>query len=215
MPTPSFERPTGTTAVQEQAIETPTGGFGRLAERTSVIRYQVRDLHDRSSQLDHRAQLGRLQELTLQRGGLGIQALLRVLALERGFSWRAVSRLVGVSSPTIGKWRRGERASGQHRRKLAEAVALCEILEQCFIDDVASWMEIPLLAGIPITPLDLYESNRLELVLDWASNKETRPTVLLNAFDPNWREERSSSYEVFEAGDGSLSIRVADGPSQA
>lgn len=206
MSTTEADRPTATSALSSVETEAKPTGYGQLAGQTSVLRYRTNTLHDETSELDRSVQIGRLQELTLQKGSNNIRSLLDHLAKERGFSWRTIARMVGVSVNAVNKWRRGEPASGASRRKVAEIAALCEILDACFIDDVASWMEIPILTDVSVTPVDIYSTGRPDLVLDWASQKETRPDVLLESFDRSWHKQERE-FETFETEDGNLSIR--------
>ena len=202
------ERPTATSALPpKEAESSPPTGYGQLAGETSVLRYKTNNLHEETSELDRNVQVRRLQELTLQKGSHGIRSLLDHLAADRGFSWRAIAKMVGVSVTAINNWRRGGPATGPSRRKVAEVVALCEILDQCFIDDIASWMEMPILQEVDVTPMDICAAGKPELILDWASHKETRPQVLLDSFDSDWQRKSRSEFEVVEAEDGNFSIR--------
>jgi len=125
-----------------------------------------------------------------------------------GFAWRDLARLVGVSVPAIQKWRRGQGATGENRRKVASLLAACDMISQSHgIQEIASWTEMPLRDGVSVTPMDLWAGERIDLVFDFASGHVDAEEIL-TAFDPDWRERYRSEFEVFEAGDGQLSIRM-------
>ena len=126
-----------------------------------------------------------------------------------GFSWNDVARLSGVSVPAVRKWRRGGQASGDNRMKLAALLAACDILGRHFmVEEVASWFETPM-PETPITPMDLYCANRVDLVFELASaNMESRE--ILDEFDPNWRKRYDSPFEVVEGEDGTSSIQLKE-----
>ena len=74
------------------------------------------------------------------------------------------------------------------------------------IEDIASWFEVPLLAGTSVTPIDLYASGSPKLVFDFACGHAT-PESVLDEYDPAWRDQLSTQYETFIADDGRRAIR--------
>jgi len=131
-----------------------------------------------------------------------------------GFARRHVARLIGVSVPTLAQWR-GVRAqprepmSADVLDRVAALLDVCTLVRNTsFVPDVAAFFETPVSADAPIRPMDLYAAGRVDLVLDWASRMVQDPTALLSAFDPDWRAQYDSEYEVFEAADGDLAIRA-------
>ncbi len=146
---------------------------------------------------------------TRDRGRAGIQEMLDGLA-DLGFAWRDIARLVSVSVPALQKWRRGEGTTGENRQKVAGLLAACDLVADHYaIRDVASWFEMPIRVGTPVTPIDLWTDGHPELVFEHASGHES-PDAVLTRWDPDWRERYRSDYEVFEAGDGALAIRPKD-----
>jgi len=126
---------------------------------------------------------------------------------ELGFAWRDIARLIGVSVPAVQKWRRGERAAGESRRRAASLLAICDLIAEHYeVREIASWFEMPLVGEVPTTPIDLYVGERADLVFDYASG-HADPEQILTDFDPQWRERYRSDFEVFRATDGELSIR--------
>jgi hypothetical protein len=127
---------------------------------------------------------------------------------DRGFAWRDIARLVNVSVPAVQKWRKGERASGDSRWRVASLLAACDLISDHYmVDEIASWFETPLALSAPVTPITLYAADRADLVFELASGNSD-PEMLLLQFDPDWRERYLSDFEVFEAGDGNRSIRM-------
>lgn len=134
---------------------------------------------------------------------------------DRGFSWRDVARLLNVSIAAVQKWRRGDVMSGANRFKMAKVVALLEVLEDGFIIEPVSWLEMPLKEGVDLSGMDLLLAGRYDLVLEFADDSfhdaSSRVPVenILDEFDPDWRATRVDQvFESVRAGDGSISIQV-------
>jgi hypothetical protein len=77
------------------------------------------------------------------------------------------------------------------------------------VEDVASWFEVPIVEGVPITPLDLYAAKRWDLAFEYASG-HTASEDILASFDSDWRQRYRSEFETFRTGDGQLSLRPKD-----
>ena len=180
-----------------------------LTEDIGGDRDEVRVLHERYDNLHKRSHNVEWRTATALRGKSSVATMLAELA-DLGFAWRDVARLVGVSVPAIQKWRRGEKASGDSRLKVASLLAACDVVAQHYmVDEIASWFEMPLVASAPVTPLDLYAAERVDLVFEFASG-HADPEALLAEFDPDWRERYRSGFEVFQASDGQRSIQMKD-----
>ena len=181
----------------------------RLTEDIGGNRAEVRDLQESYNDLHKRSHDVEWRTRTTERAKASVATMLGELA-DIGFAWRDVARLVGVSVPAIQKWRRGDKASGDSRLKVASLLAACDIIaDHYMIEQIASWFEMPLVMSAPVTPLDLYAANRGDLVFDLASG-HADPEMLLTEFDPEWRERYRSDFEVFEASDGHRSIRMKE-----
>ncbi len=103
--------------------------------------------------------------------------------------------------------------SGARRLALARIVAFLDILEEHFISDPASWLEMPVKDGVAISRLELLAQSRFDLVLLLIAD-DTAPAVevdrVLDEYDPDWRSTLvDDQFESFLAGDGVVSIRVA------
>ncbi|MCL2470872.1 MAG: hypothetical protein FWF25_03930 [Propionibacteriaceae bacterium] len=145
--------------------------------------------------------------LAAGRAKSSVQTMLSELA-ELGFAWRDIAQLVHVSVPAVQKWRRGEKASGESRQRLASFLAACDLVANDYmVEDIASWFEMPLVASVPVTSITLYAADRADLVFEHASG-HADPEAVLTQFDPDWRERFRSDFEVFQAGDGHRSIRM-------
>jgi transcriptional regulator with XRE-family HTH domain len=172
-------------------------GFDR--RRARMLNQDFEDLHQRSQFVEWRTR-------TTARGRASTTEMLDELA-ELGFAWRDVARLVGVSVPAVQKWRRGERASGERRRQVASLLAACDLIADHYqVREIASWFEMPLVADVPVAPMDLYIGKRPDLVFEHASGY-VDPEQILTQFDGEWRQRYRSDFEVFRADDGDLSIR--------
>lgn len=143
------------------------------------------------------------------RGKSGVPELLKELSA-LGFAWRDVAKMIGVSIPAIQKWRRGDGVTGINRQKLACLLAACDLIVESYgVQDVASWFEMPVAIGVPVTPIDFWSHGRPELVFEHASGHIDGEGIL-SAFDSDWREVYRSDYEVFEAPDGQRAIRLRE-----
>lgn len=211
---------------KNEAVATALAGQGTASE--SVSTPALSELKDESAQLTeavggNRAVVRGLQEhidgihkkthdvewrvITAEKAKASVATLLGQLA-DLGFAWRDVARLVQVSVPAVQKWRKGGKASGDSRQRLASLLAACELITNHYlVEEIASWFEMPLSSAAPVTPVDLYAVDRADLVFELASG-QSDPEALLTEFDPGWRERYRSDFEVFEAGDGKRSIRM-------
>jgi len=173
---------------------------GHLRNKTAAMNGTLVDVHHRG----FRVQLDTRTAKTVKRS---MTDLLDELS-ELGFGWRDIARMVGVSVPALRRWRHGESATGDHRRRVAELVAFVRILgEDHLVADIASWMEVPLTPEAPLTGIDLYSQSHLATIFELASEHVT-PEEALDQADPGWRERVDSEYEVFRAGDGQPAIRA-------
>lgn len=202
---PADPDPERTRTIDE--LLSPVERSDTLVNRSWVLRNDSNELHDVIvdnhavmviAQLDDRAQV-----LT----GEGLTRLLTRLA-DAGLAWVDIAALVGVSVPAVRKWRHGGSASGEKLLELGRLVALIDWLaEEQVIADVAGWLEVPLSVDAPVSRLDLLKTGRRDLVVRSRVGEETRPTDLLDEFDPDWRTRYASDFEVFTAEDGQRSIR--------
>lgn len=184
------------------ATKVLTADIGWNRDRARFLHQDLDDLHRRSHLVEWRTRAA-------ERARSSTGVLLEELA-EMGFAWRDIARLVGVTVPAVQKWRRGESATGENRARLASLLAACDLIgEHYMIEDLATWFEVPLVVGVPLSPLDLYAAQRVDLVFEHAVGNSD-PAQLLTAFDPDWREDYKSDFEAFRAPDGALSLRPRD-----
>ncbi|MGE3813031.1 MAG: hypothetical protein AB7I24_15940 [Candidatus Nanopelagicales bacterium] len=188
------------------AQHTTTSTSTEITERAGFLRRQARLLNDDVQDLHIDSRLNEWTERATKRVAEGPLDLLEHLS-DLGFSWRDIARMVGVSVPAIQKWRRGGTVSGENRRGLANLVAACDLIREDYIvSDVASWFEMPLVKGTPITPIELYTQQQYPLLFDYASGHIDMEAAM-NQLDPEWRQNYATEFEVFRAEDGQLSIR--------
>jgi hypothetical protein len=180
-----------------------------LAAEAGSLRSSVKYLAADTSELHQEALFDAWRRRTSSRGKAAPLALLEELA-EMGFAWRDVARMLGVSVPAVQKWRRSGGVTGENRHRLASLLAFCdEITARYHVQAVASWFEMPITSGVPVTPTDLYAEGRPELVLEHASG-HSDPEQTLTSYDPEWRERFRSDFETYLEADGGMSIRLRD-----
>jgi hypothetical protein len=180
-----------------------------LTEDASDIRNRAKTLTVDAGETHQRVYQHEWSVLTQQRGAQSPIQLLNELA-DMGFAWRDIARLVGVSVPAVQKWRKGERLSGENRRKLASFMAACDFIASHFyVEDIPSWCEMPVLEGVPVTPLDLWSRGAQLTVFEYAMRHLT-PEEVLSELDPEWRERYRTDFVTFRGEDGHVGIGMRD-----
>jgi transcriptional regulator with XRE-family HTH domain len=173
-----------------------------LRTESDLVGVEIEGWHEQVREMD-------LANRTLAKGRHAVPNLLDELAYQRGMAWTHIAEIADVSVSAVRKWRKGNDASPENRRRLAKFAALLDMLEQKGrIEDPANWMEMDLSlgAGYHIRPLDLYLNGQDVALLDIAEHR--RPIEhILDYIRPGWRETRSK-FEVFEDTDGLRSIRI-------
>jgi transcriptional regulator with XRE-family HTH domain len=173
-----------------------------LRTRSDLVGGEVQDLHGEVREMD-------LINRTRAKSRNDVPTLLDELAYQRGMAWTDIAEVAAVSISAVRKWRKGGDASPDSRGRLAKFAALLDTLEEKgLIKDPANWMEmdLPLIAGYYIRPLDLYLSGQQVALLDIAEQRKPVEHIL-DHIQPGWRETRSK-FEVFEDTDGFRSIRI-------
>lgn len=198
---------------QRQFVPNPEDAFtktlttqDRLAIM-STIRGILPDLTDRAAS-DHQSALDAvLASHTAENSVRSTTDLLQELS-RRGFAWSSIARLLKVSVPALRKWRIGEsEPTPANRRSIASLVAFTKILEdQCHVDDVASWLEMPLVNGFNIDALELLLADRRDLVYEVAAGR-MNPSAALNDFLPDWRQVLAPQLDILVSDDGIVAVR--------
>ncbi|MBY8887684.1 hypothetical protein K7472_22995 [Streptomyces sp. PTM05] len=199
--------PTGSSLVIEHQEPTATTStqLSDLTQAAGSLRYQAKFVFQDVAEFHVELLSREWRKRTAERGKQSPAALLEELA-DLGFSWRHIARMLGVSVPAIQKWRRSGGVSGDNRMQLASLLALCDMVQQPVIHDVASWFEMPLTPGVPMTPIDLFAERRPDLVLEHALGPNDVEEIL-TAYAPDWRDRYQSDFEVYRDADGAMSIR--------
>jgi DNA-binding transcriptional regulator YiaG len=181
----------------------------RLLNRVSALRDRTHDLDTGARTLHNDVRMYELDERTTATALRNPASLLRQLSHEYALSWAAIARLAGVTPTAVRKWRRGETVSADNRRSIARAVTFLEMLTENAgpLEDLGSWLEMPLSDVATITPLDLYVGGQFVALLDHVGG-HLKAHPMLDQFDPAWREDygRDSAFDVVQADDGQLSI---------
>jgi len=174
-----------------------------------VLHRQVSDLFSSTAGLRRQ---GLLNELEDRQQNISAQSGLDLLTMlsEAGFAWRDVARLAKVSVPAVQKWRRGDGMAAGNRFRMAKVVALMEVLANHFVNDPASWLEMPVKDGVALSRLDLLANGRFDLVLELISDDDNpvSAALVLDEYAPSWRNDLVDDvFETFMASDGIVSIR--------
>lgn len=135
----------------------------------------------------------------------GVEALIDELSRIRGLGWNDIASGVGVSLSAVRKWRRGGVCSPENRMALARLAAIIDLADEAMVVDPAGWLLTPVLDGYSLRHLDLIAADRADLVLDCAFHRKL-PTIVLDEFDPEWRERYRRRFEVVTDGDGVRSL---------
>ena len=180
-----------------------------LTTEADHLRHQVKSLGVNVDDVHQRSYMNEWQVRTQERGQQSTVQLLEQLA-ELGFAWRDIARLVGVSVPALQKWRKGSSTTPENRLKLASLLAGCDfVVRHRPIEDIGQWFEMPLIQGIPVTPIDMWASGDYPLVFEYAL-QHSKAEHILDRVEPGWRAHQESDFETFVAGDGELSVRLRE-----
>lgn len=199
--------PTGSSLVlqPQEPTATRSNQLSDLTGAAGSLRYQAKNVFEDVTEYHLELLIRDWRRLTAEHAKQSHTTLLEELS-DLGFSWRHIARMLGVSVPAVQKWRRSGGVSGDNRMQLASLLALCDMIKQAFIHDVASWFEMPLTPGVPVTPIDLFTERRPDLVLDHALGPNDVEEIL-TVYAPDWRERYQSDFEVYRDVDGVMSIR--------
>lgn len=173
--------------------------YGLLRDRVGILNEDVNEAHREVQKYD-------LDERARSKAKKSVASLLQELSINRGMAWRDIARLVDVSVSAIRKWRHDGAATPEKRLALARLAAFLDLLEGFMVEDPAGWLELPMADGYTVRHMDLYEAGRPDLLLDVVGLRLNEVSAL-DLFDQEWRARYRSDFEVFEAGDGNLSIR--------
>jgi hypothetical protein len=192
--------------VLRPVLPEPTRTTQELVERASRLRDSTRLLSEDVAEVHDSALHLQLSARTDEAAKRSVIELLDELA-DLGIAWRDIARMVGVSVPALRKWRHGEPATGEHRRGVARLVAFVGVLNSDhLIQDVASWMEIPI-GESHVTGIDLYAVGRASDLLLYAASR-IGSDDLLDTFDPGWRTKIDHRFEIVAGGDGEPLVRM-------
>ena len=130
---------------------------------------------------------------------------------ESGLSWRDIARLLRVSIAAVQKWRGGDKMAPLNFARLRDFVAAYDTVAAHKPDvDIASWIDVPILTDIPVTPRDFWVKGKPGIFFEYALGN-MKPEAALDVFDPDWRQKyRNDGFETFIGTDGRLSIRTKD-----
>jgi DNA-binding transcriptional regulator YiaG len=126
-----------------------------------------------------------------------------------GLSWRDIARLLKVSVAAVQKWRSGENMSSKNFARLRDFVAAYDMVAAHKPDvDVASWIDVPILTDVPVTPRELWIKGDPNTFFEYALG-DMKSETALDIVDPNWRQRyREDGFETFIGADGNPGIRT-------
>lgn len=197
-------------SVEMQATTMPTWTrtIDELVEEAGHLRNVARVIGDDVGEVHHHAFEAQLNTRTREVAKRSAVEMLDELAT-RGFAWRDIARLIGVSVPAVRRWRQGESPTGPRLWTIARLLAFIDTLRaDHHVTDAAAWLEMPLVPSAPITGIDMVADGHYAEVFDLAAEHTTAEDVL-DQYRPDWRERYRSDFEVFEAPDGELGIRFS------
>jgi transcriptional regulator with XRE-family HTH domain len=195
------EEPPAVTMTQPSLSQlTDQAGFIRSQAR--VLQEEIDDFHRQVRALLLARRAERVKETSVQ--------LLDDLS-DLGFAWRHIAAMIGVSVPAVQKWRRGEGMARENFERLALLLSICDLTRNSFfIPDPAAWFEVRIMPEVHVRPMDLFTAGHDALLLDWASGHEKVPERILDQTEPGWSERYATDFEVFEANDGELALRLKE-----
>ena len=200
-------RPEGVEGTRTLSDLVGDAAMGR--RRASMLREEVESIDAGYGQVEDLGLRAILQHRTGEQKKVPLVERLNALS-DLGFAWTDLARIVGVSVPALRKWRQGESASADNDFRVAQLVALCEMLVDDVpkIHDVASWLEMPLAPESNVTGITLLASGRNDLVIRYA--RDDNGDAVLDEFDPDWRERPESPVEVVVGPDGLPGLALRD-----
>jgi hypothetical protein len=203
---------TGTGMITELP-QAPATAYDGLVRQVGEVRDEVRITGQDADGLHEQIQGRALDSRTAAVAQRESADLLDDLSTEWGLSWTLTAKLLKVSQTSVRKWRRNESLTPENRRGVARLVAFLEMLRSDYpaICDQASWLEIRISEESTLTPADLYEMGRCELLFDLAGLC-CAPHEVLYAVDPQWRDRYGvdSRFAVVKGPDGLPSIVARD-----
>jgi len=197
-------------SVKIQAAIPPswTRTIDELVDEAGYLRNVARVIGDGVGEVHRHAFEAQLNARTREVAKRSAVEMLDELAA-RGFAWRDIARLIGVSVPAVRRWRQGEPPTGPRLWTIARLLAFIDTLRtDHHVTDAAAWLEMPLVPSAPVTGIDMLTDGHYADVFDLAAEHTTAEEVL-DQYQPDWRERYRSDFEVFEAADGELGIRFS------
>lgn len=147
-----------------------------------------------------------LDERTAAKARQNALTLLDELSTDRGLSWSDIARLCRVSVSAVRKWRAGETPTPERRRELARLAAFVDLLDEIApVADPANWMLMRLVESHTTTAADLYLDGRSNDLLEHAQG-HLGVRELLDRWNPSWRDDNRSTWQIVTAADGERSI---------
>lgn|GEM_PF-6420589 len=196
------------TQTKSSALKTqPSPGFTSSSLVRLVARFPDRLIVTNPARMptDHQAQFSDLENSAQDLARKDPYRLLQDISA-MGMGWSDISRLIGVSVQAVRKWRNHEPIAAENRSKIAELLAFLQLLEKVPVSDPVGWLETPVKDGYVLRYIDLYEQGRADLLLKLA-NRLIDTENAMKELSPDWSERYLAKHEVFQAGDGQLSIR--------
>lgn len=128
---------------------------------------------------------------------------------DSGLSWRDIARLLKVSIAAVQKWRAGDKMAPKNFARLRDFVAAYDTVAAHKPGvDIASWIDVPILTDVPVTPRNLWTDGDPNTFFEYALG-DLKPEAALDMFEREWRQHyRDDGFDTFVGDDGQLSIRT-------
>ncbi len=128
---------------------------------------------------------------------------------DSGLSWRDIARLLKVSIASVQKWRSGDKMAPKNFARLRDFVAAYDtVAAHKPAVDIATWIDVPILSDVPITPRNLWTDGDPSTFFEYALGN-LQPEAALDSFEPGWRQHyRHDGFDTFVGEDDQLSIRT-------
>jgi hypothetical protein len=130
------------------------------------------------------------------------------LITKRGLSLAHIAHATGHTMSRVRTWRRGTQMDvpAGTIESLDRFAAFLDRLDAEGSDEPINELDLRLVPGYTVVGWDLYDEGELDAIVDIVNGNPA--DVVLDRAIPDWRTRFDTRYEVFEASDGVMSIKM-------